>query len=576
MVDFTQQEAEEIKEAAHAALAKQDLLAFCTYIHPGFETPEHLRVLAYYLQEVEAGRIRRLLITMPPRHGKSEMAHGKFPAWCLGRDRNRTIISASYSAELAEKFSEQNRDTISKNSKYHKVFPGVAVSPKTRKRERWALQGQVETYRAAGIAGGISGFGAWLLLVDDPIKDWKQAMSATWREAVWNWYLTTSRTRLTQDGRIVVIMTRWHDDDLAGKILASDEADEYTVLHLTGLSYGTEKDYKHLSAEEKERALEGVPKSCFPDPLKRPLDIALWPERFDQNFLLTTRAIMGYHFFALYQGHPTDPKGQMFQREWFRLITPDTLAKLNIDPKKAYRSYDLAWSASQAADETVGLKGQLIELYDDPLDEEDQKVRDLYGGIPPAILLLQDGQSWQQEWDETAELIIQIAKEDGADIPLLVEAVASQNKGFKSLQRRRALWKHTVYATIPDGDKVVRCKNSLYVGRAGCIFILTQEAGVLPDWAKRFLLQLAAFPTASNDDWVDALTQLVEWLYDDIEKLMGDAEVVRWITPFSEPEVPKEAVVANSPDMWMFRADSGDPFGGMRDQLAWMVDDEEN
>jgi hypothetical protein len=572
-LNLTETEVIEVKDAAHAALARKDLLAFSTYIQPNFETPQHLRVLAHYLQEVEAGKITRLLVMAPPRHGKSELSHGKFPAWCLGRNQTRTIIGASYSADLAEKFSEQNRDTIQQNSKYHKVFPGVAVSPKTRKKERWALQGRVETYRAAGVAGGISGFGAWLLLIDDPIKDWKQANSPTWRDSVWNWYLTTSRTRLTQDGRIIVIMTRWHEDDLAGRILASEEAEDWTVLHLPGLSYGTKNDYKHLSGEERERALEGVPRTCFPDPLKRPLDAALWPERFDQNFLFTTRAVMGHHFFALYQGHPTDPKGQMFQREWFRLITPDTLAKLNIDPKKAYRSYDLAWSANEAADETVGLKGQLIELYDDHLDDEDRRTRELYGGIPPAILLLQDGKSWKQEWDETAELIIQIAKEDGASVPLLIEAVASQNKGFKSLSRRKVLRKHTIYDTIPDGDKVVRSKNSLYLGRAGCILILTQEAGVLPEWAKRFLLQLTAFPTASKDDWVDAFTQLVEWLYDDIEKLMGEVGEVAWITPFGEAEVPKEAVVANNPEMWMFR-DYGDPFGGVRDGLAWEIYDE--
>jgi len=93
--NFTPEEMARVRDGAHAALAREDFLAFCTYIHPNFETPKHLRVLAHYLQEVEAGRLKRLLITMPPRHGKSETAHGKFPAWCLGRDPARTIISAS-------------------------------------------------------------------------------------------------------------------------------------------------------------------------------------------------------------------------------------------------------------------------------------------------------------------------------------------------------------------------------------------------------------------------------------------------------------------------------------------------
>lgn len=526
----------QLQLAAKIALARQDFYEFARFIDPGYEEAQHLRLLSDHLNKVESGEIKRLAITLPPRHGKSEATSGKFPGWCIGRDPSRIVMVTSYSAKLAEVFSIQNRDTIASNPMYRAVFPNVHLKPNSKGREKWAVQGSRESLIAAGVGGSITGMGAWMLLIDDPIKNYGEAVSKVRKEAIYNWYTTTARTRLTPDGRVVVIMTRWVEDDLIGDILGSEEGEDFTVLHLPAISYGTLDDYKreYPSDEERVRVISSLPQTAFPDPLGRPKGSSLWPERFDTDWLRKQRIVMGHDFEALYQGNPSAPEGQQFKRDWFRAITPTVLAHLKPKPLYRARSYDLAWSEKTSADYTVGLKGSLYKVTVPKEEIEDELVRTYLEmvEIPPVILVLEHVLRHQLEWDENSERIISTALGDGTDYTVLVEAVASQNLGFKSLKRDMRLWKHNVVPVTVERDKEVRAKNALRLGGKGAIFILYPNDTTPPEWEDDFLRELGTFPNGKNDDIVDTLTQFVNKIQPIIDRELNSyTNTGSWGTP---------------------------------------------
>jgi hypothetical protein len=274
--NISSKEQADLQLASHAALAQREYLAYATFIDQSYETPQHIRLLGGYLDAVERGDIKKLAIIMPPRHGKSEATSGKFPGWCLGKDQNRTVMVTSYAASLAETFSIQNRDTIATNPRWRMVFPDAVLNPNVRGRDRWALAGQRESVIAAGVGGSITGLGAWLLLIDDPVKNYEEAISQARQEAVWKWYNTTARTRLTPDGRTIIIMTRWAEGDLLGHVLEAD--DDFVVVHLPATSYGTVQDLVRLYPDPARRAreIEKLPKAAYPDLMGRPQGEPLW------------------------------------------------------------------------------------------------------------------------------------------------------------------------------------------------------------------------------------------------------------------------------------------------------------
>jgi hypothetical protein len=358
---FTDEEQKQVALASHAALARAEYLPYTTFIDSSYKLPAHIQYLGSYLNALERGDITRLAITMPPQHGKSECTSGKFPAWCLGRDQDRKIMLIGHGAGLAETFSIQNRDTIATNPKWRMVFPDAILSPNVRGRAKWALAGQRESLIAAGVGGSITGLGAWLLLIDDPIKNYEEAVSKTYQESVWNWYTTTARTRMRPDARIIIIMTRWAEDDLLGRALAKD--DSFTVVHLPATSYGTLENYMDLYPDPVKRAqeIDKLPKAAFPDPLGRPKGEPLWPDRYGADFLQEQALFMENDYEGLYQGNPGKPEGTKFKRKWFRPITQSVLDQLQLKTHERARCYDLAWSSKERADFTVGIRFSLYE-----------------------------------------------------------------------------------------------------------------------------------------------------------------------------------------------------------------------
>lgn len=315
--------------------ARRNFLAYCQYVDPRYETPPHVKFLAAKLQQValyiaSGGKrgIPRLMIFMPPQHGKSQIASRNFPAWLLGILPDSHIILTSYGDSLATRHSRFIRDQITApeyqaifGTKSNKMMP-VELSSDSRSTENWDL---ARPYRggvkAAGVGGGITGLPAHLFIIDDPFKNREEAESESRRELVDDWYKSAARTRLRPNAAIVIFHTRWHPDDLAGRLMqrmiGDPLASQWEIVCMPGLALDS---YPATMEEQRKKMRDGV---YLPlrDPLGRKPGEALCPQWYDETFLLSTRADLGvYDFEALYQQSPFAKDGQKYKREWFRII----------------------------------------------------------------------------------------------------------------------------------------------------------------------------------------------------------------------------------------------------------------
>lgn len=242
----------------------------------------HQRYLYKFLDGVSNGTIKKLMIFMPPRHGKSEMVTIRYPVWRLEQDPSINIIVGAYSHALAAKFSRKARAI---------AMERIAIAWDRKAANDWETTAGGGMF-AVGVGSGVTGRGADLIMIDDPVKSREEANSLTYREKVWDWWTDDLSTRLHPDGAVILTMTRWHHDDMAGRILASEEGPEWTVCSLPAL------------AEED-------------DPLGRKVGEALCPERYDEAALAEIQRRLLRSFLALYQQRPTPREGDMFKREWF-------------------------------------------------------------------------------------------------------------------------------------------------------------------------------------------------------------------------------------------------------------------
>ena len=302
---------------AFAEKCRRSLINFTCFTLPIYESAPHLEMIADVLESVERGEIKKLMIFAPPRNGKSEITSIRFPAWYLGRNPERRIILTSYAATLSCTFSRQVRDLI-EEAKYQLLFD-IKTSEESRAVNEWNLHKHRGGMIAAGVGGAITGYGADIFIIDDPVKNREEAESKVYREKTWEWYRAVVRTRLEPGAAIILMMTRWHKEDLAGKIL-SDQGKGWEVINLPAIA--------------KED-----------DVLGRPIGEALWPKRFDKEALADLKVESGSrNWAALYEGEPQDPKSQIIQRDWIQYY--DDL------PKEIYRGagIDTATSKKTSAD----------------------------------------------------------------------------------------------------------------------------------------------------------------------------------------------------------------------------------
>lgn len=430
----------ELRKERRKRRASHSLIDFTEYTLPVYTTARHHRLIADRLERVESGEISRLMIFMPPRHGKSELASKRFVGWYLGKNPGRQIIATSHSTELADEFGRAVRDIVADPS-YQEVFPDVYLRPDAKAIGRWnTTTGSI--YKAAGVGKGITGFGCDVLLIDDPVKDHERADSDLDREKVWNWYTSTAYTRLMPGAAIIIIMTRWHDDDLAGRLLEEETkgGDKWEVLKLPAI----DKDGQ-----------------------------ALWPEWFDEEKLEQTRRVVGPRdWSALYQQEPVPEGGSYFQKSWIQWY--------DIKPKhlRYYGASDYAVT-EEGGDYTVhGVAGV------DPND-------DLY------IVDWYREQSDPEEWiDELLDLMrqwktIEWGEEKG-------QIQKSLNSLIRKRQQEEKVYCHRVqYAS--SRDKVARAQAIRGRWAQGKVFLPRTE------WARKIVHELLRFPAGKWDDQVDTL-----------------------------------------------------------------------
>jgi predicted phage terminase large subunit-like protein len=266
--------------------ARNHLIDFTKYTFPNYNVGPQHPLIAGALEDVVAGKCDRLIINMPPRHGKSELASRRFPAWFMGMFPDHEIIAASYNSELATDFGREVRNIID-SPEYRALFPGTELASDSKSKNRWNTSAG-GGYVAAGVGSATTGRGAHVFLIDDPIKDYKDAESEGNRDDVWDWYRSVAYTRLAPGGAIVLIQTRWHEDDLGGRIVEAEKlgGDQWRKLILPAID------------------TDGQP---------------LWPDRYPLESLERTRDNVGVRVWeSLYQQNPTPDTGTYFQREWFQ------------------------------------------------------------------------------------------------------------------------------------------------------------------------------------------------------------------------------------------------------------------
>ncbi len=286
------------RRMASLALGPEDfafsrLVSYAAYQWPAYQLAPHHRLIARHLEMVERGEITRLMITMPPRHGKSMLASEFFPAWYMGRNPDHYVVTATYAQDLADDFGRKVKNQI-ESAEFKAIFPGVGLAGDSKSAKRFHIEGvqggfehattQRGAFYAVGIGGPLTGRGAHLLLIDDPVKNREDADSETIRKKTMDWYTSTAYTRLMPGGRIVVIQTRWHESDLSGWLQDEHAHEGWVLLNLPAIG----DDGK-----------------------------ALWPEQYDIEALeRIKRALPGRDWSALYQQQPQPDEGTFFKREW--------------------------------------------------------------------------------------------------------------------------------------------------------------------------------------------------------------------------------------------------------------------
>jgi predicted phage terminase large subunit-like protein len=407
----------------------------------------HHLALMTRLTALADGSITRLMVQMPPGTAKSTYASMLYPAWWLRRHPGTSVIAASHTADLAGHFGRKVRNLVVA----HKEVLGYGLAGDSRAAHRFTTTTEGE-YFAAGLDGPITGRRADLVLIDDPIKNHTDAESASHRDGVWDWYRTELVTRLKPEGRIALIMTRWHEDDLGGRLLAADE--KWEVLRLPAL------------AEED-------------DTLGRKPGEALWPEYHSAAHWAAARAVVGSRVWsALYQQAPRNDVGTVFP--------VDRIGYLDTTPSglRCVRAWDLAATAEgegRDPDWTVGVK----------LGREPSSSR----------VVVLDVARFRTGPGEVAARIKRISEVDGQDVAIGLPQDPGQ-AGKQQVDWLRGLLAGRKVVSSPEtGSKLTRATPVAAQVEAGNLLLLRGS------WNELFIEELRAFPAGRKDDQVDALAR---------------------------------------------------------------------
>ena len=464
--------------------ARRSLLAFTRYTFDGdYVVNWHHRLICRLLDEFVRGERKRLIINCPPRHGKSELCSRRLPAYILGRHPDARIIACSYGQDLATDMSRDAKRIIQSQA-YSRVFPETTLPERhvvaddrhayKNTADLWEIVDQRGRYLARGVGGGITGKGGDFLLVDDPIKDDEEARSPTVRDRTWRWFNKVFKTRGSKNARILIIQTRWHEDDLVGRLNEQmrqvEEADDWTIVNLPAL-YRSEVDDLH----EEDPRQEGE---------------ALWPyfQTADEWRVIEKTDPEG--FSALGQGQPAPPGGAIVQTTWtkhrYREL-PDHRGEWvwSLDPKGGSTDPNSSEACLQLwlrPDNTPGrayLVDQITGIWNQPQTE--QQLRDAWNGVHGPL------------WTRASTKLV----EDKGGGPALVARLGDDIPGLQT-------W------SPGQKSKQQRVRDVLTYWSSGNIWVPDPESC---DWVTDFLSQLTTFPSAARDDMVDAMSQAVAYLF---------------------------------------------------------------
>ena len=447
---------DELAERRANQLAHDDLIEFCKRMQSDFIVGKHHRLLADMLMAIEQGDKDRICVNIPPRHGKSNLVSIMYPAWFLGRNPGKKVMMVSHTTDLAVDFGRKVRNMIA-SEEYSAIFPTVKLAVDSKSAGRWNTNTGGEYY-ACGIGSSIAGRGADLLLVDDPHseQDVINGNFETFSKA-YDWFTFGARTRLMPGGRVAIIQTRWHMDDLTGRVtkdmVQNERADQYEVVEFPAI----------LDIDDEETG----------EMIQKPL----WPEFFDLEALLRTKASMPtFQWNAQYQQEPTAEEAALVKREWWQMWEQGN------PPPCEYiiMSLDAAAETHNRADFTA------LTTWGVFLNEEN----DAYN-----IILLNSIKK-RMEFPELKDLAMEEYAEWEPDA-FIVEKKSSGTALYQEM-RRMGLPVSEYTPHRGSGDKLARLNSVSDIVASGLVWVPPTR------WAEEVIEEIAGFPFMSHDDLVDS------------------------------------------------------------------------
>ena len=436
------------KRLEQAEAARSHFMDFTKTVWPEFINGRHHRIMAEKFDRIADGSLKRLIVNMPPRHTKSEFSSYLLPAWLMGRKPTLKIMQTTHTAELAFRFGRKVRNLMN-SQEYKAVFEDVELRADSQAAGRWETSKGGE-YFAAGVGGAVTGRGADLLIIDDPHSE-QDALSPTALEHAYEWYTSGPRQRLQPGGAIVIVMTRWAENDLTGKLLRQQArdvlADKWEIVEFPAL---------------------------MPD-----TDEPLWPEFWNKKDLLAVRGSLSVgKWQAQWQQNPTSDVSAILKREWWQTWKPEE------PPAVSYilQSYDTAFSKQTTADYSAITTWGVFFPQD---------------GDPPNIILM-DAKRGRWDFPELRRIALEEYKYWDPEC-VLIEAKAS---GMPLTQELRQMGiPVSNYSPSRGNDKYTRVNSIAPLFESGLVWA--------PDsrWAEEVIDECAAFPAGEHDDYVDTVTQ---------------------------------------------------------------------
>lgn len=472
-------EADRLELLARREIALRSPLNYASYHNPNFLDPPHVRLLSDTITRLSKRLLlkrdgtpyTRLMVNMPPRHGKSELITRATPPWFLTLNPDSRVIVTGYEAEFAADFGSDARRYIESHPEL-----GVQLDPQTASKSNWALLNHVGGMKTAGAGGPITGKGAHLFIIDDPVKSAEEAESQNTRDLHWRWWQGTVIPRREPGCIIIMVMTRWHEDDLAGRCL-DYEPDEWVTLSLPAIA-------DHPQGLDRIGRAPGEP---------------LWPDRFPLSELETIQKGMGSRWWnAEYQQKPTIEGGNMFKQETFRYWTPE-----NTQNGLIY-NYQTPSGNRKSVREDQIWRFTTLDLAASEKKTADWTVAAIWGVTPDRELLLLDLQRRRMESPEHEAFVRSI----GVKYKIRYHGVEKSTYGLTLIQicRRMGI---PVIELLPDKDKVSRAWPAVGFIEQGALYFPYSAS-----WLSKFELELQQFPYGANDDMVDCVSYAAKHLAD--------------------------------------------------------------